>query len=175
MVQFLGSTILAEPERKHLHEDALQTYLRRRLSDVLAGVVERVQVDIVREDQVAYRRRFDLRLTAPCLGTQQLATVVIEIKWSTNPETKTSLVDQLGQQYLLGEQLRHGVFLVGWSGWWHPGQRRRKSRDLSKLSQFLRDQRDTFCAEGHPGEGVRIEPVVLDLAWRPSEVRKKHG
>ena len=163
---------VAELERRHLHEDALQAYLRRRLRDVLAGVVEQVEVEILREDQVAYRRRFDLRVTAPCLGTQQLATVVIEIKWSTNPETKTGLVDQLGQKYLLGEQLRHGVFLVGWSGWWHHGQQQRKGRDLNKLVQFLLDQRDSFCGMGQPGEGVRIEPVVLDLAWRPSDTAK---
>jgi hypothetical protein len=158
----------SESERKHLHEDALQAYLRRRLKDVLARVVERVEVQILREDQVAYRRRFDLRITAPCLGTQHLATVVVEIKWSTNSETRTALDDQLGKKYLLGEQLTHGVFLVGWSGCWQPGQRRRKSHNLNELVDFLRNQRDEFCRAGHLGEGVRIEPFVLNLAWRQS-------
>ena len=156
-------------EREHLGEDALQSYLRRRLIDVLSGVVERVDVQIVREDQVAYRRRFDLRVMAPCQGNQQVATVVVEIKWSTNPETKTALVDQLGQKYLIGEQLTHGIYVVGWSGWWGPGQRRSKGRDPNELLQFLQTQRDCFCREGRPGEGVHIEPFVLDLVWHPEE------
>ena len=44
------------------------------------------------------------------------ATVVVEVKWSTNPETKSALIDQLGQRYLLRERLTHGVFLVGCDG-----------------------------------------------------------
>jgi hypothetical protein len=159
----------AESERKNLHEDALQAYVRRRLLDVLGRVVEQVDVQIVREDQVAYRRRFDLRVTAPCLGTQQLATVVVEIKWSTNSDTGTALLEQLGKKYLLGESLRHGVFLVGWSGLWNPGQRRCKNRDRATLLKYLSDQRDSFCCTGQPGERLRIEPVVLNLAWQPND------
>ncbi|MBN9521941.1 hypothetical protein J0H58_26065 [bacterium] len=157
-----------ESERKHLREDALQAYLRRRLKDVLSRVAERVEVQIGREEQVAYRRRFDLRVTAPCLGTQKLATVVVEIKWSTNPETSSSLVDQLGEKYLIHEGHTHGVFLVGWSGWWRPGGRQRKGTDITKLREFLCSQRDAFCSPGQRGEQVRIEPVAIDLGWRPA-------
>jgi hypothetical protein len=160
----------SDPDREHLREDALQAYLRRRLKDELAGVAEGVEVQIVREDQVSYRRRFDLRVTAPCHGSRRLATVVVEIKWSTNPETRAALVDQLGRNYLLGEGLTCGVFLVGWSGWWRPGQKQSRGRDPAELSRFLRGQRDSFCREGQPGSGVRIEPVVLDLSWRRAEV-----
>jgi hypothetical protein len=159
-----------EPEREHVREDALQAYLRRRLSDVLAGVAEGVEVQILREDQVSYRRKFDLRVTAPCLGTRRSATVVIEVKWSTNPETRSALTGQLGRQYLLGEGLTHGVFLVGWAGWWQPGNRKPKGRDLTELSRFLNDQRDSFCGEGRPGGGIRIEPIVLDLSWRQTAI-----
>jgi hypothetical protein len=152
--------------REHLQEDALQAYLRRRLKDVLAGVAEGVDVQIVREDQVSYRRRFDLRVIAPCLGQRRLATAVVEVKWSTNTETRSALVDQLGRNYLLGEGLTHGVFLVGWSGWWSRGQGQARGCDLNELARFLSDQRDSYCRAGQPGEAVRIEPVVLDLSWR---------
>ena len=135
---------------------------------MLSRVAERVEVQIGREEQVAYRRRFDLRVTAPCLGTQKLATVVVEIKWSTNPETSSSLVDQLGEKYLIHEGHTHGVFLVGWSGWWRPGGRQRKGTDITKLREFLCSQRDAFCSPGQRGEQVRIEPVAIDLGWRPA-------
>lgn len=156
-------------ERTHLQEDALQAYLRRRLKDVFCRIAERVDVQLAREEEGAYRRRLDLKVTAPCLGTQQQAVVVVEIKWSDNPETRSSLVEQLGEDYLLHEGRTHGVFLVGWSGWWHPGNRQRRSADVTSLKEFLRDQRDSFCAAGEPGEHIRIEPFILDLCWRPEQ------
>jgi hypothetical protein len=150
--------------RKHLEEDALQAYLRRRLLELLPRIADRVEVQIVREDQVSRRQRFDLRVTAPCHGTHQLAKVVIEVKWSTNSEMRTGLVSQLGERYLLGEELTHGVFLVGWSGEWRPGDGTGANTDLQGLEQYLTNQRDDFCRPGQRGEGVRIEPVVLDLS-----------
>jgi hypothetical protein len=157
--------------REHLKEDALQAYLRRRLADLLPASVLAPQVEavsVVREDQVRYRRRLDLRVTAPCHGAQSLATVVIEVKWSDNEETETSLTDQLGRKYLLGERLTHGVFLVGWCGWW-----RRKGHgtltDRKGLDRYLAAQRDDFCGANGPGQGLSIAPFVLGLEWRDPE------
>lgn len=151
--------------RGHLHEDALQAYLRRRLLDLLPRIVDDVDVQIVREDQVGYRQRLDIRVTAPCHGTRHLATVVVEVKWSTNKDTRTGLAEQLGDRYLLREGLTHGVFLVGWSGQWYPGDGTGEDENRVRLEQFLSNQRDTFCKTGQPGESLRIEPVVLDLRW----------
>jgi hypothetical protein len=127
--------------------------------------VDQVDVQIVREEQVARRQRLDLRVTAPCHGNRQLATVVIEVKWSTNPETRTGLVSQLGERYLLGEGKTHGIFLVGWSGEWRRGDRSRTSTNIRELQRFLTTQRDGFCRAGHPGAGLRIEPFVIDVRW----------
>jgi hypothetical protein len=54
--------------RKHLREDALQAYLRRRLLDGLSRVADGVDVHIAREDVVARRQRLDLRVIAPRHG-----------------------------------------------------------------------------------------------------------
>jgi hypothetical protein len=151
--------------RKHLEEDALQAYIRRRLLEILPRIAEGVDVQIVREDQVARRQRFDLRLTAPCHCTRQLSTVVIEMKWSTNGETRTGLVSQLGERYLLGEGLTHGIFLVGWSGEWRPRDGSGANADIRKLEGFLTNQRDDFCRAGQRGAGLRMEPFVLDVHW----------
>ncbi len=154
--------------REHLEEDSLQAYLRRRLTDLLPArvLVPQVQaVEVVREDQVGYRRRLDLRVTAPCHGTQSLATVVIEVKWSDNDGTETSLTEQLGRKYLLGERLTHGLYLVGWCGRW-----RRKGHgtltDRAGLENYLAAQRDGFCGANGSGQGLSIMPVVLGLEWR---------
>ena len=53
-----------ESSRKHLEEDALQAYIRRRLQDLLPRIIDGVDILITREDQVSRRRRFDLRRRA---------------------------------------------------------------------------------------------------------------
>ena len=151
--------------RKHLEEDALQAYLRRLLLEILPRIVDGVDVQIVREDQVARRQRFDLRVTAPCHGSRKLLTIVIEVKWSTNNETRSGLVSQLGDSYLRGEGLTHGIFLVGWSGEWRPGDGSGANIDVGELEKFLTTQRDDYCRVGQPGAGLRIEPFVLDIHW----------
>jgi hypothetical protein len=157
--------------RKRLGEDALQAYLRRRLTDLLPARVLASQVEtieVVREDQVRYRRRLDLRVTAPCHGAQTLATIIIEVKWSDNDETETNLTEQLGRKYLLGERLTHGVYLVGWYGRW-----KRKGHgtltDRAELESYLTNQCDDFCGVKGPGHGLSIIPVVLGLEWRDPE------
>jgi hypothetical protein len=150
--------------RAHLHEDALQTYLRRRLLDLLTTRVlaADVQPGIYREDQVRHRQRLDLRVTAPLRGTQGLAQVVIEVKWSDNAETATALVEQLGQAYLLGEGLTHGVYVVGWCGQWR--SRRGVRTNRARLEAHLRRQADRLCRSAE-GQGLDIRPVVIDLVW----------
>jgi hypothetical protein len=152
--------------RRHLEEDALQAYLRRRLQDLMPRFVDGVDVDAVREAQIGYRRRLDLLVTAPCRLSGKLAQLIIEIKWSTNNETRIALVEQLGQNYLLAEGRTHGVFLVGWSGWWRRGDRTSKNSSIADLRQYLTKQRDDFCRPGEPGAGLRIEPFVLDARWQ---------
>jgi hypothetical protein len=150
-------------QRTHLEEDALQAYVRRRLTDLLPRIVPEARVEILREDQIRYRRRLDVRVLAPCLHTRGLATVVVEVKWSDNRKVESGLVEQLGQKYLLGEHLTHGIYLVGWCGCWtRRGQGRQTSR--ADLEAYLADQRDRFCAEG-VGTGLRIRPIVLGLEW----------
>jgi hypothetical protein len=153
-------------KRKHLEEDALQAYLRRRLLELLPRLADGVQVMIPREDQVQRRQRLDLRVLAPCHGSRELATVVIEVKWSTNVETVTGLTDQLGTRYLLGEKLTHGIFLVGWSGEWRPLDGTGLKTDMNELRDKLGKQGTAFCA-AHPA--LVIEPVLLDARWSLSE------
>jgi hypothetical protein len=151
-------------EREHLNEDALQAYIRRRLTDLLPARVHGARVEILREDQVRYRRRLDLRIVAPCRYAQQLATVVVEAKWSDNAETETSLTEQLGKNYLLGQQLTRGVYLVGWCGHWKAKGKPRQT-DRADLIAYLTAQRDRYC-QRDAGSGLCIRPVVLDLRWR---------
>ena len=77
---------------------------------------------------------------------------------------RTSLVEQLGKRYLRGESLTHGIFFVGWSGKWRPGTRK-GVRDLYALRSFLLTQRNNYVQKGAEGDGLRIEPFVMDLSY----------
>jgi hypothetical protein len=150
------------PPRERLEEDALQAYLRRRLLDLLPSrIVPPGQV--LREDQVRYRRKLDLRVSAPCFGGTE-AMVVIEVKWSDNPGTERDLEEQLGRKYLRDEGLTHGIYLVGWYGHWT--RRGKKRKDPDELRRYLTDQADRYCRPAAPGEGLTVRPVVLGLEWR---------
>ena len=80
--------------RRRLNEDALQAYVRRRLMDLLPGRIPGLGIELIRESQGKYQRRFDLDIFAPDLA-RQFARVRVEIKWSDNKETETSLTEQL--------------------------------------------------------------------------------
>jgi hypothetical protein len=156
-------------ERKRLHEDALQAYLHCRLTDRLPGILEAQGVKVAfvdRETLAARDTRNDLKIQASSYGGKPV-TLIIEVKWSDNSDVSTNLVTQLGEDYLLRNNLTHGLYLVGWSGttapWksaWSPGPDPRSSRDACQ--EALAVQAANFC-QAHPG--LRIAPVVIDLTW----------
>lgn len=147
---------------KRRREEALQAYVLRRLSDRLPGKV------LDRETEIKRKRRTDIRVIAPVIGTRQLVTTVIEVKWSDNSGAKrgvsTGLTEQLGKDYLLEENLSHGVFLVGWNGklgtWKRTAGARPKERSPVALLEALQRQAKDFCSEHR---GLNIRPIVWDL------------
>ena len=148
--------------RRRLDEDALQAYVHRRLNDMHPARIPGVEIEVIREPQVKYQRRFDLKVSAPTLD-RELVTVIIEIKWSDNPETEASLVDQLAREYLLEHGKTHGIHLIGWMGEWRKGGK--LSHDLQELKKHLGAQVESLKAS-EEGRSLRIEPCVLDLRLR---------
>ena len=159
---------------KRRHESALQSYIHCRLSDLLPRRVldAGTQVSFNRESQTGYRQRTDIKVEGPRVHGD-LATVIIEIKWSDNAEknhnVSRALKTQLGEQYLLREQQTHGIFLVGWNGklrgWKREAGRRPKPPSVATLEKALTLQAEEFRAD-HPELSVRA--VVLDLEWPQS-------
>lgn len=151
-------------KRRRLHEDALQAYLYCRLSDRLSlGILEphpRI-VFLDREPLAARNTRNDLKIQTNSLDNKPL-TLIIEVKWSDNGEVSTSLVEQLGKEYLLGNGLTHGIYLVGWCGrgvW--KGEPKPASGPESWQAR-LEEQARLFRQEQ---QGLSIVPFILDLTW----------
>jgi hypothetical protein len=158
-------------KRRRLHEDALQAYLACRLSDRLPGVVAGQGVKVVfvnRETLAARDTRNDLKIQAISYEGKPL-TVILEVKWSDNEGVSTSLVDQLGEDYLLQNNLTHGIYLVGWSGATQPwkslvGSAPEPRSSLEAWQKALAEQAELFC-QAHCG--LRITPLMMDLTWDP--------
>ncbi len=158
-----------QQQRRRLHEDALQAYVFCRLNDRLAGrVLDNPAVVFINREPLASKdQRLDIKVEAPTVDGLPVA-VIIEIKWSDNPEVSTSLTEQLGEEYLVGQNLSHGIYLVGWNGGtkWRqraPGQRPHVPYTLegclAALLSQAQDYRDTRPA-------LRIVPMVIDLQWK---------
>ena len=147
--------ILKGPQRRH--ELALQQYVHCRLTDRLPGVV------LHPETKVRKRQRTDLVVLAPITGRPEFAEVVIETKWSNHPQMARGLREQLGGRYLVSENKRHGIYLVGWCGRlsWR-GVAVARPKEPTSLKHSLDALAHEFMKE-HPGHDVRA--VVFDLAW----------
>lgn len=153
-------------DHKRLPEDALQAYVHCRLNDRLPNrtLHQKTEVFLNREPLASSNRKFDIKVQAPTVDKGK-ATVVIEVKWSDNCEVSKSLVEQLGETYLVANNLTHGLYLVGWSGRWSWP----RSATIAKPSPSLDGGEVVFSQQAaafniqHPT--IVIRPVVFDLEW----------
>jgi len=154
--------------RTRLNEEALQAYVHCRLRDRLPNRVlgQESQLFLDREPLAGMNQRLDIKVQAPTV-TGGRATVVIEVKWSDNDDVSSSLCDQLGKKYLLGQGLTHGIYLVGWyrNRTWtgNPmGMRPARPYSVQSWTDALKSQTRRLSADS---PGIRIEPFVMDLTW----------
>jgi hypothetical protein len=155
----------------HLPEKALQEYIHARLSDRLPNGVlgPSTRIEMFKEAEQAKRRRTDLEVSVATF-VPSMAKVVVEVKWSDNPELATGISEQLGKNYLVKEKRTHGIYVVGWCGkmtWQNckttnvPNQGRTPQILLQALEQEAR-----LFMDSNPQ--ISILPVVIDIAWKDS-------
>jgi hypothetical protein len=166
----LGMLYGPAPGRKRLHEEALQAYFYCRLTDRLPGRVlgRGTQTVLEREPLAARNQRLDIKVQAPTVD-QCLATVIIEVKWSDNDTVSTALVEQLATDYLIDQDLTHGIYLVGW---YKPGSWRRNAlgtrprrgmrHSPEAWARALQSQVEEFQKAN---SDIAIVPRVVDLTW----------
>jgi hypothetical protein len=119
---------------------------------------------VVREDEVADRKRTDIKL----LATGRDACAVIEVKiadkrWSTQDFLR-ALEAQLQGQYLRHEKCKAGCLLLTYNGtkkyWLHPESNKRLY--FPSLISFLNARAEAIARENDGG--FRIEVVGLDFS-----------
>ncbi|MCS6787569.1 MAG: hypothetical protein NZ524_11120 [Thiobacillaceae bacterium] len=138
---------LSEFVKYHLDAD-----LNRR------GVLINREVEV--SNWPGHGRGESLDLLVQCLSAdKKRLNVVIEVKRCQNPKLLDSLRSQLADRYLIDEEHRHGVYLIGWYGLGVEGC----AWQRSELEEKLRSEAKAV-SEKH------IEVVVLDISLkaRPS-------
>ncbi len=91
-------------------------------------------------------------------------TVVVEVKGCWHRDLETAMVGQLADRYLQPEDLRHGLYLVGWfdPDGWDPNDRRRQRAVRHALAP-LRDRLEAQ-AQGLAQRGLAVRAFVLDAS-----------
>ncbi len=149
------------------NENALSDRIARHLQGELEG--RRIVVD--REVQVNWNKKTDIKITAfkpeeseaesPC-------KLVIEVKGFWNKDLKTAMEKQLIGEYLFGENLSHGIYLVGWfycSEWWEADNRKKRNKSIfgkkgiEQARDFFRKQAKEL-QETH--RNIILDTFVLD-------------
>jgi hypothetical protein len=161
------------------HESALQCYAHCRLQDLIPARIleEGAKIVIHREPQGRLCQRTDIEIVAP-LVRGGLGTVVIEVKWSDNPDVSKSQVGQLGTEYLLKSGKTHGIYLVGWMGELAPWSRNsghgpKRPATLASLEEALIAQAAGFS---HEHQEIAIRPILFDLEWpEPAKKNQKRN
>lgn len=152
-----------EPKEEADLSAALARWLQRDLME--RGVV------VGRELQIRHLTPTDIHVAAirPAIGgaPPEPLAVIIEVKGCWNRDLTTAMRNQLVDRYLQPQDLRHGLYVVGWflCDKWDAGDPRRAATPRGTLEN-LRD-RLTMQAKALEQErqNLNVRVRVLDLTW----------
>jgi len=98
-------------------ENFLSDFVCDHLNRDLRGVAAQREVEARNRRGKGVGERTDILVIATAtaaLGNSEAIAVVIECKGCWNRELKTAMATQLKQRYLIDENHRFGIYLVGW-------------------------------------------------------------
>jgi len=152
------------PRSENDFSDYVKSHLENDLNK--SGVFANREVEFRRLKQSGVGEKTDIVVDAVCqIGKQfETVTVVIESKGCWNKELKTAMEFQLRDRYLIDDQHRFGLYLVGWflcSKWDDNHYQKKDSLKLNfsiKEAQAFFDQQatDLSC------DPIHIQAFVLD-------------
>ena len=143
--------------RRSTEESEMQRTLAWRIDERANGAYR-----VTREEEVADRKRTDIRLLA--VNGHQAAVVEVKIadNWSLT-DLDLALRDQLVRKYLRHSNCKAGCLVLIYRGekkyWRHPISRKRF--EFSEICEFLKDKAQALEKENQ--DSVRITVFALDL------------
>jgi hypothetical protein len=153
-------------------ENHLSDYIKRHLERDLRGraIVSLREVEIRRGEGSGTGERTDIHITGQVdgitPGTFDPVRVIVEVKGSWNAQLDSAMESQLARRYLEENDCRHGIYVVGWyrCDQWDAEDGRLRSSRQETANDLL--NRLSLQADGLSGDGVEIQPFVLNVALR---------
>jgi hypothetical protein len=152
------------PKDENDFSDWVETHLKKDLKD--RGIVANREVEFRRLSQSGVGEKTDIVVDAVCKNNNEFETitVVIESKGCWHNELKTAMDTQLLKRYLIDEQHRYGLYLVGWfhcNQWDVKDYRKKKNSDMTfdEAQAFLDKQ-----AIGLSKDGRQIRALVVNTS-----------
>jgi hypothetical protein len=159
----LGST--CRPKDENDFSDFVKAHLETDLKE--GGIVANREVEVSRPKGAGIGNRTDILVSSVAKGeardTFQSIHVVIECKGSWNNKLLTDMKDQLRDRYLIDNDHRHGLYLVGYfdSPRWdeRDGRRAQSQRHTMDQLQNVLDQQTKKLSN----EAQRLRAFVMDI------------
>lgn len=154
-------------------EERLSDYIKAHLDEDLRGrgIIANREVKIRQGEGSSAGQRTDIHVDAIRRGKQSnedydTITVIIEAKGCWHRQLFHAMEEQLVNRYLQDNQVRHGLYLVGWYNCkqWDKGDDR--ERRAPKISVADAQQRFDVQAAELSSQGRHIRALVLDTGLR---------
>lgn len=142
MARFLWDE--TRPKSENDFSDYVKNHLERDLKE--CGIVANREVEFRRLSQAGVGEKIDIVVDAVSKNGESFETisVVIESKGCWDKDLKTAMESQLRDRYLIDDQNRFGLYLVGWflCDKWDEGHYQKK--DTLKLNLSLEEAQAFF-------------------------------
>lgn len=130
------------------------------------------RIVVNREVELHLGERTDIHINAVAEGrSDDILTVVVEVKGCWHDDVMTAMESQLVDRYLRDGAVSHGIYLVGWflcDAWEKSGGHR--YHKASRLGLTLESAREKFDrqASSHSANGRDVRALLLDARWPDS-------
>jgi hypothetical protein len=164
--RLIGDPVLYRPKDENELSDLVKDHLTIDLAH--RGIVVNREVEVRRLGR-GIGDRVDLRVDALIADSKGrnsgTITVVIETKCIWNEKIREAMKTQLIDQYMREEQVKYGLYLIGWfeSEKWDPNDRRKKHgfSDYNEVQQIFTKQ-----ADEHSKHPFVLRAFTLDAGFK---------
>ncbi len=152
------------PKEENDFSDYVENHLKEDLKG--RGIVANREVEFRRLSQSGVGEKTDIVVDAVYKNNRgfESVTVVIESKGCWNKDLKTAMESQLLKRYLIDDQHRHGLYLVGWFSCdqWNDSDSRKKQTPKMTLedAQAIYDKQAADLSK----EGFCVKALLLNTS-----------
>ena len=153
-------------------ENSFSDYVKRHFDEDLkqSGVIVNREVEIRRGEGSGMGERTDIHVDAVLSDREGLisdtVTVIVEVKGCWHEELDDAMETQLANRYLKDNQVRHGLYLVGWFNCEQWDDEDGRQRSAPKIDRDEAQARFDEQASGLSSDKIQVKAFVMNTALR---------